>query len=237
MSFDIRKLAEKAKVDYVIVAVFGELEPAMLYDKKGVKIAEGKHFEYLKFMRKAEEEEKRYALYFRKREEVIIHNRFGDEIWEGKINDLPQLNDKDFYEELPDVTEKVKNCKNILEAIKIRFKNNIIRPEIDVNEEFWKTKIIVKDNIVFFPEKNAWILDLRFEVPDQFGEEVTARLSENVFLSQAESGEYLFEEAEPKTLYIDFYYNPPANIRDRCKILNEFRAIAKYYRYRVKVYE
>ena len=167
---------------------------------------------------------------------MIIHNRFGDEIWERKIDDLSKFSDKDFYEELPDVTEKVKNCKNVLEAIKIRFKNNIIGSEIDVDEEFWRTKIIVKDNIVFFPEKNAWMLDLRFEVPDQFGGKVTARFSENVFLSQAESGKELFDEAKPNTIYIDFYYNPPANIKDRCKILNELRVIAKYYGYKVNVF-
>lgn len=63
MNLDIRKLIEKIKTDYIIFV--GDLnEPTLLYDKDGNEIAEGKHFEYIRYLEKAEKENKRCAIYF-----------------------------------------------------------------------------------------------------------------------------------------------------------------------------
>lgn len=232
MGLDIKELARKTKVHYIIV--IGDVnELSILYDKNGVKIAEGEHYEYLKFIENMKKKRKRYLICYKYKNTLTIHNKHGDVIWEGKLEELPTLQNKIFYEKLPKLAEKIKKCKTVLDAIKTIFKDKIVEPTsiIDTDEEVWKTKVIVKDNIVMFPEKNAWVACIKLGVPDRTGEEVTALISENFVYLLKTTTEECFKQAQPETIYICFDGIPPANPKDRCKVINQFRAIAKHYKY------
>ncbi len=234
MSLDVKNLAERAKVRYVIV-VNGEEGPSILYDRKGEKIAEGESFEYLKFVEKIREERKRCLVYFKHKNTLTVYNKYGDIVWEGKLEELPKLYDKKFYETLPKLPKKIKECKTVLEAIKTLYKDKIVDPTsvIDISEDVWNTKVVVENNIVTFPEKHAWVVCINFGVPDIFGDETTGLVSENFVYLLKTAIEECFNQAQPKTLYVCFDNIPPAEIKDRCKILNTLRAIAKKYKYKV----
>ncbi|MHA1721592.1 MAG: hypothetical protein ACTSXW_00780 [Candidatus Baldrarchaeia archaeon] len=232
ISLDVKELARKAKVHYVIIASEEE-KLSMLYNRRGEKTAKGKFYDYLKFAEKIREERKRYLIYFKYKNTVSVYNKFGDIIWEGKLEDLPKLQDRKFYEKLPKLPEKVKKCKTVLEAVITLFKDKIVDPTsvIDTSEEVWSTRVIVENNIISFPEKNAWVVCINFGVPDIFGDEATGLISENfVYLLKTDIKE-CFNQARPKTIYLCFDNIPPAEVRDRCRILNTFRAIAKKYGY------
>jgi len=233
MSLDVKELAEKAKVHYIIV-VNGEEEPAILYNRRGEKVAEGKFFEYVKFVEKVREEKKRCLVYFKHKNTLTVHNKYGDVIWEGKLEELPRLHSRKFYETLPRLPKKIKKCKTVLDAIITLFKDKMVNPAstIDVSEEVWNTKVIVENNVIKFPEKKAWVVCINFGVPDIFGDETTALVSENFVYLLRTAIEECFNQAQPKTIYICFDNIPPAEIKDKCKILNIFRAIAKKYKYR-----
>jgi len=232
MSLDVKELAEKAKVHYVII-VGEENGPAMLYNRRGEKVAEGKFFEYIKFVEKIREERKRYLIYFEHKNTLTVHNRYGDVVWEGELKELPKLHDRRFYETLPKLPKKIKECKTVLEAVKTLFKDKIVDPTsiIDVSEEVWKTKVTVENNIVRFSEKNAWVVCINFGVPDIFGDEATGLVSENFVYLLKSDIEDCFNQAQPRTIYICFDNIPPAEVKDRCRIINTFRAIAKKYGY------
>jgi len=232
MDLDFKKLARKTKVHYIIVV--GDVnEPSILYDKNGKKLAEGEHFEYLKFIENIKKERKRCLIYYKYKNTVSIHNKYGDLIWEGKLEELPTLQNRAFYEKLPKLPEEIKKCKTVLDAIKTMFKDKIVEPTsiIDTDEDVWKTKVTINDNVVMFPEKNAWVACIKLGVPDRTGEEVIALISENFVYLLKTTTEECFKQAQPKTIYICFDGIPPANPKDRCKVINQFRAIAKQYKY------
>ena len=232
ISLNVKELARKAKVHYIIVVSEKE-KLSILYNRRGEKTAEGKFFEYLKFAEKIREERKRYLIYFKHKNTVAVYNKFGDIIWEGKLEDLPKLYDKKFYETLPKLPKKIKECKTVLEAIKTLYKDKMVDPTsvIDTSEDVWNTKVVVENNVVMFPEKHAWVVCINFGVPDIFGDEAIGLISENfVYLLKTDIKE-CFNQAQPKTIYICFDNIPPAEIKDRCKILNMFRIIAKKYGY------
>ncbi|MCD6163871.1 MAG: hypothetical protein J7J30_00290, partial [Candidatus Odinarchaeota archaeon] len=149
--------------------------------------------------------------------------------------ELPKLYDKKFYETLPKLPKKIKECKTVLEAIKTLYKDKMVDPTsvIDISEDVWNTKVVVENNIVTFPEKHAWVVCINFGVPDIFGDETTGLVSESFVYLLKTAIEECFNQAQPKTLYVCFDNIPPAEIKDRCKILNTLRAIAKKYRYKV----
>lgn len=236
MNLDIKNLVEKIKIDYIIAV--GDLsQPTILYDKDGNKIAEGKHSEYIRYLEKAEKENKRCAIYFKKENTITIYNKYGIPIYKGKIEELPKLRDMDFSEKLPKVPEKIKGCETILEAIKTKFKNKIVDPKsiTYIDPDVWETKVIVNDDVVIFPEKNAWLAYINLGTSKTSGGETVAMVSENFVYLFRHSVEKCFKEAKPKTIYISCEYYPLENVKKQCKTINDLIAIAKAYGYRVKM--